>query len=219
MNTLTLGSAILTPLASGALWWPDLGVLCVSDLHLGKSERMARRGGALLPPYETQETLDRLATDIEATAPRTVICLGDTFDDLTAGATLATNHRLTLTALMAGRDWIWVEGNHDPGPLDLGGRHLKDHTAGGVSFRHITATRAGGPEISGHYHPKATPRGRGGRPCFLTDGTRLILPAYGCYTGGLAAREVARLTGLGTPCIALLAGQTMVRLPAEPAHA
>ena len=47
--------------ASGALWWPGGGWLIVADLHLGKSERMARRGGPLLPPYEGLATLERLA--------------------------------------------------------------------------------------------------------------------------------------------------------------
>ena len=44
------------------------------------------RGGALLPPYETVETLDRLTRDLSETGAKTVICLGDSFDDLAAGA-------------------------------------------------------------------------------------------------------------------------------------
>ena len=75
----------LSALPSGALWWPERQLLCVSDLHLGKSERMARRGGAILPPYESQDTLDRLAADLERTGAATVICLGDSFDDLDFG--------------------------------------------------------------------------------------------------------------------------------------
>ena len=51
---------------SGALWWPEGRWLIVADLHLGKSERMARRGGALLPPYEGRETLRRLAEEVAA---------------------------------------------------------------------------------------------------------------------------------------------------------
>ncbi len=77
----TLAGTTLAALPSGALWWPDEALLCVADLHLGKSERVARRGGALLPPYETAETLDRLAADIARHAPRAVVCLGDSFDD------------------------------------------------------------------------------------------------------------------------------------------
>ena len=47
-------------LPSGALFVPEHGVLCVSDLHLGKSDRIARRTGVLVPPYENRETLEKL---------------------------------------------------------------------------------------------------------------------------------------------------------------
>ena len=59
----TLAGETLVALASGALWWPEREVLVVSDLHRGKSERIARLGGAALPPYETYETLERLEAD------------------------------------------------------------------------------------------------------------------------------------------------------------
>ena len=55
---------------SGALWWPGERWLIVADLHLGKSERMARRGGALLPPYEAEDTLRRLRDETAALDPR-----------------------------------------------------------------------------------------------------------------------------------------------------
>ena len=184
---ITLAGADLLALPSGALIWPDRQLLCVSDLHLGKSERMARRGGPILPPYEARETLARLAEDIEAHAPGTVICLGDSFDDLDAMQALETTARAQITTLMAGRRWIWIEGNHDAGPVDLGGTHLGQFSAGPLTFRHIAAADAPG-EVSGHYHPKARLALRGRsltRPCFLLDATRLILPAYGTYTGGL----------------------------------
>ena len=59
-----LGPALLTALPSGALHWRAEALLTVSDLHFGKSERLARRGGSLLPPYETRETLLRLEADL-----------------------------------------------------------------------------------------------------------------------------------------------------------
>lgn len=181
---LSLAGETLIALPSGALHWPAEGMLVVSDLHLGKSERMARRGGALLPPYETIETLTRLAGDIEATRPATVLCLGDSFDDLLAAEAIEDAHRDTIRRLQAGRQWVWIEGNHDPGPLDLGGTHRAEVRLGALVFRHIAEDGSPPGEISGHYHPKARVRSAR-RPCFLTDGRRLILPAYGTYTGGL----------------------------------
>jgi uncharacterized protein len=206
---------ILHALPSGGLYWPARDLLCVADLHLGKSDRMARRGGALLPPYETVETLDRLAQDIALLAPATVICLGDSFDDLTAAQGLTDPVRDHLTSLMAGRRWIWVLGNHDPGPLDLGGTHLAEHRNGPLMFRHIAEPGAQG-EVSGHYHPKLRLQLRGRsitRRCLLFDDTRLILPAYGAYTGGLFCDrpELSGLMGAAAEAIAI--GAPPVRLP------
>jgi DNA ligase-associated metallophosphoesterase len=181
---ISLGPARLTTLPSGALHWRDEGLLCVSDLHFGKSERMARRGGPLLPPYETRSTLLRLETDLEATSARVVVCLGDSFDDLAAAEGLDEADRLWLIRLMAGREWIWIEGNHDAGPTDLGGTHLAELTRGGLVFRHIGG--GAGFEVSGHFHPKVRLAGKAYR-AFLTDGQRLVLPAYGTFTGGLWA--------------------------------
>ena len=210
--TITLSGEILTALPSGALFWADEDMLVVSDLHLGKSERMARRGGPLLPPYETTETLTRLASDIAATAARAVLCLGDSFDDGAAAAALDETHRDTLRRLQAGRRWLWVEGNHDPGPLDIGGTHLAEHRARALTFRHVAAPEAAPGEVSGHYHPKARVA-QTRRPCFLTDGRRLILPAYGCYTGGLDWTTPVLRGLFGATATAYLTGRRIVAVP------
>ncbi|KUJ78612.1 ligase-associated DNA damage response endonuclease PdeM [Ruegeria profundi] len=198
----------LSALGSGALWWPDQSLLCVSDLHLGKSERIARRSGPTLPPYDSRETLTRLAVDITRTNPGTVICLGDSFDDLDASAALDFSEKQDITALQAGRRWIWIEGNHDPGPIDLGGAHLVEYEVGPLTFRHIAHPGAQA-EVSGHYHPKAQLRARGRsitRPAFLIDQARLILPAYGTYTGGLHSSDHALSTLMNDPAMAILTG-------------
>ncbi|WP_339949992.1 ligase-associated DNA damage response endonuclease PdeM [uncultured Albimonas sp.] len=211
---------------SGALWWPAQGLLAVSDLHLGKSERIARRGGTLLPPYETQATLDRLGEEIAATGARTVLCLGDSFDDLAAAA-LPEAEAGRLAALMAGRRWLWIEGNHDPGPVGLGGEHLAELRAGPLVFRHeaavpraegdapaaVATAEAGAGEVSGHYHPKARLRG-GWRRCFVLAPPRLILPAFGRYTGGLdvGSGPLRRVAPRG---LALIAGARVVAAPLE----
>jgi DNA ligase-associated metallophosphoesterase len=200
---------------SGALHWPARRLLCVADLHLGKSDRMARLGGPMLPPYETQETLDHLAQDIATTDPADVLCLGDSFDDLAAARDMAEDLKSRLTSLMAGRNWIWVLGNHDPGPVDLGGAHLAELHVKPLIFRHVAEDGALG-EISGHYHPKArvTIRGRSfSRRCLLIDEARVILPAYGAYTGGLFCDrpELSRL--MSATAEAILLGPPLIRLP------
>ncbi len=200
---------------AGALFWPEERILVVSDLHLGKSERIARRGGQMLPPYETIDTLTRLDSEIERTKPSVVICLGDSFDDLQAGAALDPQILDWTTRLMAGRSWVWIEGNHDPGPLEIGGTHLFEYRVGPLVFRHIATPGARG-EVTGHFHPKARMQMRGRtitRPCFLFDVHKLILPAFGTYTGGLYTDSPAFETLLGGTAQAILTGQTPCQIP------
>mgnify|MGYP000132533721 CR=1 FL=1 len=211
--------------ASGALWWPGAGLLCVSDLHLGRSERLARRGGTLLPPYETRDTLDRLAAELTDLAPARVVCLGDSFDDDAAARGLAPAETDRLAALAAGRHWIWIAGNHDPAPHGLAGEGWAEFAQGGLVFRHApvpdAAPGAASGEVAGHFHPKLR-RSLGGlavtRPCFVTDGRRLVMPAFGAYTGGLAAEhpDLAGLFGAGAR--AILTGQPCLPLPLHPAR-
>ncbi len=206
-----LAGACLTALPSGGLWWADRRLLVVSDLHLGKSERMARRGGALLPPYEVDATLEKLDADLAAHRPETVVCLGDSFDDAEASRQITGRYRDWLTRMMAGRRWIWVEGNHDPGPVDMGGTHLAELRLGPLTFRHIAVPGATG-EVSGHYHPKVRIAGRA-RACLLVDRDRAILPAYGTYTGGLEATSAPLADLLMADALALLSGPSVVPVP------
>lgn len=200
---------------SGALWWPDQSLLCVSDLHLGKSERIARRGGSVLPPYDTRDTLTRLTADLTRCNAGIVVCLGDSFDDAEAANALPEDERLWIAKLQAGRRWVWIAGNHDPGPLNLGGSHLAALPKPPLTFRHIAQSGSSG-EVSGHYHPKATVTTRTKsitRPAFLLDADRVILPAFGTYTGGLSSNHQALATLMRPEAIAVLTGQSPQAIP------
>lgn len=214
-HDFTLFGARLTALGSGALWWAEHRLLCVSDLHLGKSERIARRGGTTLPPYETEDTLTRLANDLERCNAQTVVALGDSFDDLGAAHALSEEARLWIAKLQAGRKWVWIEGNHDPGPVGLGGAHLSEITCDDLTFRHIAQPGTQG-EVSGHYHPKASLSLKGrtiSRPAFIYDNARLILPAYGTYTGGLRTSSEPIRSLMSPQACAILTGPAPVVVP------
>ena len=214
-HVFSLFGAQLTARASGVLWWAHRRILCVSDLHLGKSERMVRRTGVMAPPYETTDTLLRLQTEIDALAPAIVICLGDSFDDLKAAESLNATEAQWLNRLQAGLQWIWIEGNHDPGPVGFSGQHLAEFCDGPLVFRHIAQTDAEA-EVSGHYHPKAAVRvGKRNlsRPCFLYDHQRVILPAFGTFTGGLRSSASALNTIMQRQAFAVLTGKTCYVLP------
>ena len=207
--------ADLVALPSGALHWPAMRLLVVSDLHLGKSARLSAVGGAQLPPYETRETLLRLEADLDATGARTVICLGDSFDADGIADALPEAEIDWILRLQAGRSWTWIEGNHDPGPVALGGGHARQAQIWPLTFRHI-ATRGAAAEVSGHFHPKARLYARGRAlscPCFLVDDSRLILPAYGAYTGGLRTDSAVLDALMGPGAQAILTGRRAVAIP------
>lgn len=189
---LSLNGAELLADPSGALFWPARRTLVVADLHLEKGSSLARKG-TLLPPYDTRATIDRLHAAIEAYDPARVICVGDSFHDATGSERLSGEDRAELAAMIHQRDWVWIAGNHDPiPPHGLGGAVADGLVDGPLTFRHEAAETGSPGEISGHYHPVARLRVKGrtvsGR-CFVNDGARLILPAFGAYTGGLDVRS------------------------------
>lgn len=190
----TVNGARLTGLSEGALWWAEEGLLVVSDLHLEKATSLAARGAGLLPPYDSAETLSRLTTLADRLQPRHILALGDSFHDNDGPNRLPEAERAALMRLTASHDWTWIIGNHDPAPDPaLGGRILFEAKVGPLLFRHEAIDSAKG-EISGHFHPKAAVRARGRRisaRCFIEDGSRAILPAFGAYAGGLSVLDPA----------------------------
>jgi uncharacterized protein len=184
---------------AGALYWPEERLLVVSDLHLEKGSSFAARG-VLLPPYDTAATLAGLAGLIARYAPAIVVALGDNFHDGRGPGRLAAADRAHLFELQRGRDWIWIAGNHDPEPCDgIGGSFAHSLALGALLFRHEPSADGEG-EIAGHLHPAARVRRRGRtmlRRCFAADGRRLVMPAFGAFTGGLNIRDGAFMKVFG----------------------
>ncbi len=220
VSPLRVNGQTLVPDLSGALWWPARETLVVADLHLEKGSSFAARG-QFLPPYDTAATLDRLEAAVARLRPRRLVALGDSFHDAAAAARVAPRDQTRIRALTAALEWLWIAGNHDPAPpAQWGGRVAPEIALGGLVLRHEAVAAQPDGELSGHFHPKASVRLRGRRVsarCFLTDGRRLILPAFGAFTGGLDALDpaIARLFPAGFT--AYLLGRR--RLAAYPAAA
>jgi uncharacterized protein len=191
---LEIAGASLVADFAGALYWPAERLLAVADLHLEKGSSFAVRG-ALIPPYDTADTLARLEWLIECYAPRTVVTLGDNFHDRAGSKRLAPADRAALADLQRRRDWIWITGNHDPDPVGgLGGTFAGSLAVGPLLFRHEAAPDGPDGEIAGHLHPVACVATRARavrRRCFASDGRRLVMPAFGAYAGGLNIRHSA----------------------------
>jgi len=179
----------------GCMFWPSEKALIVSDLHLEKGSSFASRKGIFMPPYDTQATLEALALCVHDWQPRTIISLGDSFHDDDASLRLPQSCRLGLGQLMEGRDWIWVCGNHDPTPPEnLGGTFCTEIQIGPLNFIHEPTCDFRHGEVAGHLHPSAKIRRRNKsvrRRCFVGDENRMILPAFGAFTGGLNVLDPA----------------------------
>src|SRR5690606_33926086 len=208
-----------------ALYWPREQALLVADLHLEKASFFAGHG-QLLPPYDSRETLERVALAIRETGARRVFTLGDNFHDSAGPDRLEPHAAGMLAALTRATDWVWITGNHDAAmDAGAGGVLAEELEIAGVVLRHRAQPGETRPELSGHYHPRlqVTVRERHiRRPCAVASegvgnhGGRMILPAFGALTGGMDAADPAILAAMQPACAidALLpAGGRLARFP------
>ena len=193
-----------------ALYWPRERALLVADLHLEKASFFARHG-QMLPPYDSRETLERVALAIRATAARRVFTLGDNFHDSEGVGRLEPHAAGMLDALVRATDWVWITGNHDPRmEAAAGGALAEELEVAGFLLRHKARPGETRPELSGHFHPRFRLNARGrsiNRPCLVRSvgavvsaspdgGGRMILPAFGSLTGGMSAADPAILKAM-----------------------
>lgn len=182
-----LGDVELALHPAGVALVPAEGLMIVADLHLEKGTAFAARG-QMLPPYETIETLRRLARLVEDLAPERVILLGDSFHSRHHAIEAGSPARHLIDDLGRRSDLIWIAGNHDPAmPLEVPGRMAAEWQVGSLTLRHQPEAD-GRREIVGHLHPTGRLKTRGGvqrRKCFVLSAGRLLMPAFGALTGGI----------------------------------
>ena len=184
---------------AGALFWPATGLLAVSDLHLEKGSAFARKG-MLLPPWDTHATLERLALLLRRYQPRIVLALGDSFHDAEGATRLPRGERARLRGDDPGPPLHLGAGQPRPRTAGRPGRRirprLRDHHAGLPPPRHRprgTPERSAATTIRKRQCPPVAVRCPG--PASWPTRSRLMLPAFGAYTGGLDVRDpaIARL--------------------------
>jgi hypothetical protein len=200
MVPFSFASVELRLLSARALYWPDESALLVADLHLEKASFFAGHG-QMLPPYDSRETLARVALAIRETGARRVFALGDNFHDADGVERLEPHAAGMLAALTRATDWVWITGNHDAAMTtpEPGGTVADELELGGLVLRHKARAGETRPELSGHFHPRlaVTARGRRvARACAVRSERRLILPAFGTLTGGMDAAHPAILSAM-----------------------
>lgn len=193
---LTLAGQALYLLPQRALWWPAQQRLLVADVHLGKDQLFRQRGVAV-PNGVVARDLQRLKALLQARPAARLTVLGD----LVHAKPRASDGWIgTLQAWLEelGRERLEVIlGNHDRHmanlldawqiihhpQLDLGGLHLR-HAPNDIT----------GAGIAGHLHPGIRLRAAGQSlrlPVFWLRNERLILPAFGRFTGLMDVRREA----------------------------
>ena len=171
-----------------AVYWVEQETLIVSDLHLEKGSYLSQFANPV-PNYDSVATLEKVKQLVEDYQPRCVISLGDSFHDERAFARMDSENKARLNDLTKQvEQWYWILGNHDPElPYELNGSQHEELLVNGVLFCHEPSYQ-NLPQMIGHYHPKAKRKFQGlsvSGPCLVYSESRLIMPAFGQYTGGL----------------------------------
>ena len=190
--SLTLAGEQVTLMSERALYWPGTSTLVVADLHWGKTSTV-RPAGAPVHIGTTSDDLARLDSALRRTGARRMVVLGDLFHAKAGRIASHTLAELRRWRSLAGTfEILLVRGNHDrhagdpPKDLQINCVNAPAFVPPFV-FRHEPVQEEGAYGLAGHVHPAITLVGRGLQretlPCFLVGQRRMILPAFGSFTG------------------------------------
>jgi len=176
----------------GGIFWPSQKIYIISDLHFEKGSSYSPFG-SFLPPYDTSETLEKLAYSCEKIRPETILFLGDVYHDKMSESRMNKQDWDAWNKILTDYQIIWVEGNHDPNSAPENIDNHIEYKREKIHFRHV-AENDTFAEISGHYHPVVEinhKQQKIRRPCFIVSENKIILPSYGTFTGGLNVEDDA----------------------------
>jgi DNA ligase-associated metallophosphoesterase len=175
-----------------AVYVPALDAVLVSDVHLGKSETF-QQCGVPVSSQVNEDTLQRLAGVCDRTQAQQLFILSDLFHSR-AGLVDEVIDRWLKFLSQTQVEAHLILGNHDRplrdcmSQLSLTCQTRPVEVATWI-LSHEPLPWASGINICGHIHPCVWLGGRGDRlrlPCFYWEhqAHRLILPAFGEFTGG-----------------------------------
>ena len=177
-------------LPEGGLFWINKKILIIADLHLEKGSSYFKEG-QFIPPNDTSENLKKLKNCINKIKPKEIIFLGDTFHDKYSLTRISKNNLKKFKNLFSHFQCYLINGNHDQKIIDKDFYFVDDLEINGIKFVH-KKTNLNKLEISGHFHPIAVAKYKGIKiknKCFICSNKKIILPAFGIYTGGLNVKN------------------------------
>ncbi len=177
----------LVLLPQRALLWPAQKTLLVADLHWGKSGHFRKHGIAIPANAHRQDELKLAALIREHNVERLIVA-GDMFhsrqnNEVDGFAHWRNSHAALHIDL--------VTGNHDILPAEKYTEwNMTRHDSlqlGPFMVMHDAPATCEQFCIHGHIHPAVRLHGKGNQSlklcCFAQDARRLILPAFGQFTG------------------------------------
>lgn len=184
------GGLKLELLKERAVWEATSRSLFLSDTHFGKAGHF-RKAGIPVSEHVHLEDFRRLKTLILKTDARHVYLLGDLFH---SEWNVQWDILKTFLFSFSNVDFHLMKGNHDILPMSMYDStllevHQTPVRIGKLILSHEPLERVDRNDLNlcGHLHPGIVLSGKGRQrlklPCFLLHRSRLVLPAFGAFTG------------------------------------
>ena len=190
-SSLNWNGQTLVFLPDRALWVEQQRLLLLADVHLGKADHLQAHGIAI-PSDGERANLQRIAQLSQHWRPAELIVLGDLVHHPKAVSSELEQRVLALLDSL-NCPVTWVEGNHDRRSRLGTLKGQPSQSRQGLWLSHEPEEPPEGQlNICGHLHPVSILRQASDQmrlPCFslLRSIPRLVLPAFGCLTGGFPA--------------------------------
>ncbi|SEG13078.1 ligase-associated DNA damage response endonuclease PdeM [Algoriphagus boritolerans] len=173
-----------------AVWMPALKVLLIADLHFGKAAHF-RKSGIPIPEPIHDADLSQLNKLQEELQPTQTYFLGDLFH---SDWNSQWDYFNVFLSRFPTTEFHLIKGNHDVlSPQAYHQSSLKIHneplSIGKILLSHepMESIPTGHLNLCGHIHPGVRLLGKARQtvriPCFHLSKSRLILPAFGNFTG------------------------------------
>lgn len=174
------------------IYWSKQQTAFIADFHLGKTTHF-RKSGIAVPMAIIKTEIDRIKNVILKFRPKRIFFLGDLFhSDLNHEWNVFNNFLQQHPTI----EFILIKGNHDilkdvvyklshlkmeKEPFNLPPFVLSHHP---VKKEKLNQEEL---NLCGHIHPGISIKGKGRTyltlPCFYLEGSQMILPAFGRFTG------------------------------------